>query len=50
MSVRVHIKNNHAHPDTFPPTPESEPVFTTTQERYDAALKGFPISGPDSIP
>lgn len=41
MSVRVHIKNNHAHPDTFPPTPESEPVFTTTQERYDAALRDF---------
>ncbi len=42
MTVRVHIKNNHAHPDTFPPTPEGEPVFTTTRERYEAVLAGYP--------
>ncbi|MBN35786.1 MAG: D-2-hydroxyacid dehydrogenase [Rhodospirillaceae bacterium] len=42
MTVRVHIKNNHAHPDSFPPTPESEPVFTTTRERYDAVLASYP--------
>lgn len=35
--VRVHIKNNHASPDTFPPTPEGEEVFTITRERYDEA-------------
>lgn len=42
MTIRVHIKNNHAHPDTFPPTPEAEPVFTTTRERYDAVLESWP--------
>jgi phosphoglycerate dehydrogenase-like enzyme len=46
MTVRVHIKNNHAHPDTFPPTIEAEPVFTTTRERYDAVLKDFPDVAP----
>ncbi len=42
MTVRVHIKNNHAHPDTFPPTPEAEPVFTTTWGRYEAVLAAYP--------
>ncbi|MCE2520216.1 MAG: D-2-hydroxyacid dehydrogenase [Alphaproteobacteria bacterium] len=42
MTIRVHVKNNHAHPDTFPPTPEAEPVFTTTRQRYDAALESWP--------
>ena len=42
MTIRVHVKNNHAHPDTFPPTPEAEPVFTTTKERYDAVLESWP--------
>lgn len=34
--VKVHIKNNHASLDTFPPTPEGEEVFTITRERYEA--------------
>jgi phosphoglycerate dehydrogenase-like enzyme len=34
--TRVHIKNNHASPDTFPPTPEGEAVFTITREKFDA--------------
>ena len=42
MTVRVHIKNNRARPDTFPPTPEAEPVFTTTRKRYEAALAAYP--------
>ena len=42
MTVRVHIKNNHARPDTFPSTPEAEPVFTTTRQRYDAVLDSWP--------
>ena len=42
MTIRVHVKNNHAHPDTFPPTPEAEPVFTTTRQRYDAVLESWP--------
>lgn len=41
-SIRVHIKNNHASPDTFPSTPEAEAVFTITRERYEAAAKCHP--------
>ena len=37
--VGVHIKNNHASPDTFPPTPEGEEVFTITRERYEDAAR-----------
>ena len=36
------VKNNRARPGGFPPTPEAEPVFTTTRQRYEAALAGFP--------
>jgi len=34
---RVHIKNNHHRPDTFPNTAQGEEVFTITRERFDAA-------------
>ena len=37
--IRVHVKNNHASPDTFPPTLEGEAVFTITQERFDIAAR-----------
>lgn len=40
--VKVHVKNNHAGQHTFPSTPESEPVFTTTRERWDDALTRHP--------
>ena len=40
--IRVHIKNNHASPDTFPPTPEGEAVFTITSERYQAVAARYP--------
>lgn len=40
--IRVHIKNNHASPDTFPPTPEGEAVFTITRERYEAVALRYP--------
>ena len=40
--TRVHIKNNHASPDTFPPTIEGEAVFTITPERYQAAAERHP--------
>lgn len=40
--IRVHIKNNHASPDTFPPTPEGEAVFTITRERYEAVATRHP--------
>lgn len=40
--VKVHIKNNHASPDTFPPTVEGEEVFAITRARYDAAAARYP--------
>ena len=40
--MRVHVKNNHASPETFPPTPEGEAVFTITRERFDAAAARYP--------
>lgn len=40
--IKIHVKNNHGAPDTFPPTPEAEPVFTTTPERWQAALARHP--------
>lgn len=40
--IRVHIKNNHASPDTFPPTAEGEAVFTITKERYEASARNYP--------
>ena len=40
--VRVHVKNNHASPDTFPPTVEGEAVFTITQERFEASAQKYP--------
>ncbi len=40
--IRVHIKNNHFAPDSFPNTPEGEEVFTITRERYEAAAKNYP--------
>jgi phosphoglycerate dehydrogenase-like enzyme len=41
MSIKLHIKNNHAGPDTFPSTPESEPVFTISMDKYQQAAQGF---------
>ena len=42
MTHKLHIKNNHAGPDTFPTTPESEPVFTISMEKYQQAAQRFP--------
>ena len=39
-AIKVHIKNNHASPETFPPTPEGEVVFTITRERYEEFAAG----------
>ena len=41
-AMRVHVKNNHASPETFPPTPEGEAVFTITRERFAAAAARYP--------
>ena len=40
--LRIHIKNNHASLGTFPPTIESEEVFTITEERFGDACERFP--------
>ena len=40
--IRVHIKNNRASPDTFPPTPEGEQVFTITPERFRTVAERYP--------
>ena len=40
--MRIHVKNNHASPETFPPTPEGEAVFTITRERFEAAAARYP--------
>ena len=42
MSIKLHIKNNHAGADTFPSTPESEPVFTISMDKYRQAAQSFP--------
>ena len=40
--LRVHIKNNHYRPDTFPNTAQGEKVFTITQQRFDEASLNHP--------
>ena len=42
MSIKLHIKNNHAGADTFPSTPESEPVFTISMDKYELVAQSFP--------
>jgi phosphoglycerate dehydrogenase-like enzyme len=42
VTIKLHIKNNHAAPDTFPSTPESEPVFTISMDRYRAVAERYP--------
>ena len=44
--VKVHVKNNHASPHTFPSTPEGEAVFTTTWARWQEALGRHPDLAP----
>lgn len=41
-AIRVHVKNNHASPETFPPTLEGEAVFTITEERFAAVAENHP--------
>jgi phosphoglycerate dehydrogenase-like enzyme len=40
--IRIHVKNNHWHPGSFPSTPEGEKVFTITKNHFDKALEKFP--------
>ena len=46
MSIKVHVKNNHAGPDTFPSTPESEPVFTISIEKFQTRIQHYPDIAP----
>lgn len=41
MTIKLHIKNNHAGPDTFPSTIESEPVFTISEQKYQTAAEKY---------
>ena len=40
--IKIHVKNNHWHPGSFPSTPEGEKVFTITEKHFDKALEKFP--------
>jgi len=42
VTIRLHIKNNHAGPHSFPSTPEGEAVFTISMDRYRAAAERYP--------
>jgi phosphoglycerate dehydrogenase-like enzyme len=40
--VKIHVKNNHWAPGSFPSDAEGEKNFTITKEHLDKALKKFP--------
>jgi phosphoglycerate dehydrogenase-like enzyme len=40
--IRIHVKNNHWAPGSFPNTPEGEKVFTITKAHFDKALEKYP--------
>ena len=40
--IKIHIKNNHWTPGSFPIDAEGEKNFTITKEHLDQALKNFP--------
>ena len=40
--IRIHVKNNHWAPGSFPTDAEGEKNFTITKEHLDQALKDFP--------
>ena len=40
--IKIHIKNNHWAPGSFPTDAEGEKNFTITREHLDQALKNFP--------
>lgn len=42
QKTKVHIKNNHFSPTTFPNTEEGETVFTITRERYQHSATDYP--------
>ena len=40
--IKIHVKNNHWAPNSFPSDAEGEKNFTITKEHLDQALKNFP--------
>ena len=40
--IKIHVKNNHWAPGSFPSDAEGEKNFTITKEHLDEALKSFP--------
>jgi len=40
--IKIHVKNNHWAPGSFPTDAEGEKVFTITSSHFDKALKKFP--------
>ena len=40
--IKIHVKNNHWAPGSFPTDVEGEKNFTITREHLDQALKNFP--------
>jgi len=40
--IKIHVKNNHWAPGSFPADAEGEKVFTITSSHFDKAFKKFP--------
>ena len=40
--IKIHVKNNHSAPGSFPTDAEGEKNFTITKERFDNVLNKFP--------
>ena len=40
--IKIHVKNNHWSPGSFPSDAEGEKNFTITKKHLDEALKNFP--------
>ena len=38
QKLKIHIKNNHWAPGSFPNSPHGEVVFTITEERFKKAI------------
>ena len=40
--IKIHVKNNHWAPGSFPTDAEGEKNFTITKEHFEQALDNFP--------
>ena len=40
--IKIHVKNNHWAPGSFPTDAEGEKVFTITSSHFDKAFEKFP--------